>query len=181
MSPLAKLINIYRKVDQNLLAEKRKKLKGFKAKMDLARTPSEKFADFLTDSFGTVWFFSFNALLFVVWLSMNSGLVPAVPIFDPYPFGMLTMIVSLEAIFLAIIVLISQNRAAKIADIREETDLQVNTLAEKEITRMIKMLDDIHDHLGFPSEDDEELKQMKLGTNLDEIEDALIKEQREEE
>ena len=149
--------------------------------MDLDRSVSEKFADFLTNSFGTVWFFTFNALLFAGWLFWNTGKIPGVPIFDPYPFGMLTMVVSLEAIFLAIIVLISQNRAAKIGDIREEIDLQVNTLAEQEITRIINILDTIHDHLGLPSEDDEELTKMKQRTDLDEIESRIIREQNEEE
>jgi uncharacterized membrane protein len=86
------------------------------------------------------------------------------------------MIVSLEAIFLAIIVLISQNRAAHIADLREEVDLQLNVKAEQEITRMIIMLDEIHDHMGLNPEDDEELVMMKQKTDLNEIEKELAKE-----
>ena len=55
--------------------------------------------------------------------------MPGIKPFDPYPFGFLTMVVSLEAIILAILVLISQNRASRVDDIREEIDLQVNIIA----------------------------------------------------
>lgn len=176
MNALKKLFRLNQRINPELLEKKRHNLKSFKAKMNLDRTGSEKFADFLTDAFGTVWFFTLNAVWFFVWIILNVGLIPGFPQFDPYPFGFLTMMVSLEAIFLAIIVLISQNRAAKIADLREEVDLQINTLSEQEITRIINMLDQIHDHLGLPAEDDDELKQMKEKTDINNIQTQLMNE-----
>jgi uncharacterized membrane protein len=100
---------------------------------------AEKFADTLTTKFGTVSFLFINAVWFTVWIIINKGLTP-LSIFDPFPFGLLTMIVSLEAIFLAIIVLISQNREARIAELREEIELQISTLAEGETTKLISLM-----------------------------------------
>lgn len=108
--------------------------------MDAKRSSSAKFADWMTSRFGTVWFLLFNGAVFGAWLLINSGQLPVVPVFDEPPFVLLTTIVSLEAIFLAIIVLISENRAARVADIREEIDLQVNLIAEEEITKILELL-----------------------------------------
>jgi len=83
---------------------------------------------------------------------------------------------SLEAIFLSIFVLISQNRAAFVADLREEIDLKVNVRAEQEITRLINMVDEIHDHLGLAPDDDDELREMKKRVNLEEMEEEISKE-----
>ena len=113
---------------------------SFKQKADAKRTLADKFADRLTARFGTVAFLTLNAMWFFVWIVINNNLVPGIPAFDPFPFGLLTMIVSLEAIFLAIIVLISQNRQAKIAEMREEIDLQINSIAESEVTKLVTMM-----------------------------------------
>lgn len=119
--------------------ERRKVIKSFKAKADAKRTLPEKFADTLTTKFGTVTFLFLNAVWFTVWIVVNKGLTP-LEIFDPFPFGLLTMIVSLEAIFLAIIVLISQNREARIGELREEVELQISTLAEGETTKLMSLI-----------------------------------------
>ncbi|MSU74956.1 MAG: DUF1003 domain-containing protein [Candidatus Magasanikbacteria bacterium] len=139
------------------------------------KTKSGRFADFLTNSFGTIAFLILNAVFFLVWILLNSSLIPGVHAFDPFPYGLLTMAVSLEAIFLSIIVLVSQNRAGKLADLREELDLKINIQAENEITRLIIMVDEIHDHLGLNPEDDDELKAMKIKTNIEMMEKDLEK------
>lgn len=161
---------------QKLASVQREKINSFKAKMDLQRKFRDKVADFLTDSFGTVLFLGINALWFGIWILINTGLIPGIVAFDPFPFGLLTMTVSLEAIFLAIIVLISQNRSAKIDDLREEIDLQINVRTEEEVTKILIILDRIHDHLGLPPKDDEELIVMKQKFDLDAIEKTLAKE-----
>jgi len=166
-------------VHEKMLHERRERIKSFKAKMDSERNFADKIADFMTDSFGTVWFFSVNALCFGIWMLINTGFIPGLPVFDPFPYGLLTMVVSLEAIFLSVIVLISQNRAARVAELREEIDLQVNVKAEQEITKLLIILDRIHDHLGLPPEDDEELVMMKQKTDLDEIEKEIVQEMNE--
>ncbi len=115
-------------------------VQSIRAKADAKRSFSDKFADVLTAKFGTVVFLLLNAVWFFVWIAVNAEMIPNVKPFDPFPFGLLTMIVSLEAIFLAIIVLISQNRASKIAELREEVALQINSIAETEVSKTIMML-----------------------------------------
>lgn len=148
---------------------------GFKSEFEKNKTAPERLADWFTDSFGTIWFFNFNAIIFCLWILVNTGVIPVAMIFDPYPFGMLTMVVSLEAIFLSIIVLISQNRASQIADLREELDLEVNLWSEREVTKILNMLDEIHDHLGLSEKDDEELRRMKEVTNIKSMTEDLLR------
>ncbi|OGH92775.1 MAG: hypothetical protein A2563_03850 [Candidatus Magasanikbacteria bacterium RIFOXYD1_FULL_40_23] len=150
----------------------------FRTKLEKNKSPVDRCADFLRNSFGTVWFLVINAIVFAVWIIINSGFIPNLPVFDPYPYGLLTTAVSLEAIFLSVIVLISQNRASQIDDLREEIDLQINIKAEHEVTRIINMLDEIHDHLGLPIEDDKELKRMKEKTNINTIQNEVMRENR---
>jgi uncharacterized membrane protein len=88
-----------------------------------------------------------HLLWFFVWILINTGLVPAIEPFDPFPFPFLTMSVSLEAIFLALFVLESQNRLAKLSDQRANLDLQINLLAEREMTAALQILSDIARHL----------------------------------
>ena len=77
---------------------------------------------------------------------MNSGLFPHL-VFDPFPFPFLTMVVSLEAIFLALFVLASQNRLSRQSDQRSHLDLQINLLAEREMTAVLQLLEDMASHL----------------------------------
>ena len=89
---------------------------------------------------------------FTFWLVINTEEIPGVEPFDPFPFTFLTMIVSLEAIFLAIFVLISQNRMARHTDQRAHLDLQINLLAEQEMTMMLKMLQRLCEKAGVQAE-----------------------------
>ena len=139
------------------------------------RTLAERFSDRITKLVGSMPFVVFHVLLFAFWGVINSGWIPAVKPFDPFPFGLLTMIVSLEAIFLAIIVLISQNRAAKIAEIREEVDLQVNSITEGEVTKVIKLLMMVLEKDGINVKEDPELYEMLRPVKSADIERALEK------
>ena len=128
-------------------------------------------ADFLTEQFGSLWFLIVNAAIFLGWIEWNLGWF-GFPIFDPYPFNFLTMTVSLEAIFLAIFVLISQNRQSKIADIRQQIDFEVNVRAEAEVTKILRMLDTIHRHLAI-AKVDEELTEMEHAIDLVRIQEEI--------
>lgn len=105
------------------------------------RSPADRLSDAINRVTGSAVFAAGNVVLFTVWMSVNTGSVPGVEPFDPYPFSLLTLIVSLEAIFLAIFVLMSQNRMTRQVDRRTHLDLQVNLLAEQELTTMLQMLD----------------------------------------
>ncbi len=113
---------------QNHIQESRQIIRSLKARQNEKRSRAEKIADFMTASSGSIGFLIINVLWFVVWIVINLEIIPGLAAFDPFPFGLLTMIVSLEAIVLAIFVPISQNRSSKISDLREEIDLQVDSL-----------------------------------------------------
>ncbi len=154
----------------------KRRMPVFSAEMNRKRSVSERIADFLTDSFGTIAFFNVNAVLFLAWILVNSNLISGFTPFDPYPYGMLTMVVSLEAIFLSIIVLISQNRAAKIADLREELDFQVNVTAEQEITQILRMIERVEKKLLVKEKDPAEVERMKEVLDLVGLEKNVVKE-----
>ncbi len=145
-------------------------LRSIKGKADDKRTFAERVADKLTAGFGSMAFLVLNVIWFVVWIVINVGLIPGVEPFDPFPFGFLTMVVSLEAIALAIIVLISQNRAAKIADLREEVDLQVNILTEKEITKLLQVVAQLAEKQGLDLSRDRELQTMLRPSDTEKLE-----------
>jgi uncharacterized membrane protein len=146
----------------------------FRAKLNRRKSSAEQFADFLTNSFGTVWFLNANMLAFLAWIVLNVGIIPGVKPFDPYPFGLLTMAVSLEAIGLSIVVLISQNRQEKIADAREEIDYQVDVQAEKQIAAMMRMLEQIRHHLHITHLPDENTSSSAV--DVDELEARVMNE-----
>ncbi len=125
-----------------------------------SRSTEERLADAITAFSGRMSFLYFHALWFGVWIALNVGAFAFKP-FDPYPFGLLTMVVSLEAIFLATFVLISQNRSGAEADRRADLNLQMTLLTEHEITRAIRMLDAIQDKLGIDNDGDEELSELE--------------------
>lgn len=158
---------------------RRKAIKSFKAKEDAKRTALEKFADWLTAKFGSIAFLILNAAWFFTWIIVNVGWIPGVKPFDPFPFGLLTMVVSLEAIFLAIIVLVSQNREARVGELREEIELQIGTVSESELTKLIKMVTILLEKQGVKTDDDPELQRMlkpfKHAALERELEDELKK------
>jgi len=139
---------------------RRKIFHSIKAKVKAKRTFVERMADTMTDKFGSNSFLVFNVVLFGFWLLVNTGQLGNIPAFDPYPFNLLTTVVSLEAIVLAIFVLISQNRTAKVDDLREEIHLQLNIISEKEITKLIKMVSLLLEKQGIDLSEDQEFKKM---------------------
>lgn len=149
---------------------------SLKARANEKSGRAEKLADKLTMVFGSMPFLLINCIWFAIWILLNVGLIPGVPIFDPFPFGFLTMIVSLEAIILAIIVLISQNRAARIADLREEVALQVEEISEQEITKILEILMKLSAVQGVDLTDDKELYTMLRPTDTEKLAETLEKE-----
>lgn len=133
---------------------------------------SDEIANKVTAFSGSMPYVWLHVAWFSIWILINVAAIIFEP-FDAYPFGLLTMIVSLEAIFLSTFVLISQNRQAVAADRRAKVDLQVNMIAEREITKLFQMVSDIHDHLGITSPHDEELEEMKKPTQVDKLADAM--------
>ena len=131
----------------------------------LNRTIGERAAETVTRIAGGVAFILAHMLWFAFWVAANQGLIPGVVPWDPFPFSFLTLVVSLEAIFLSLLVLMTQNRLTKDADKRAQLDLQINMLAEQESTATLKMLEKICQHLGVDYEADEE-KQLAKNTDV---------------
>ncbi|NOT26760.1 MAG: DUF1003 domain-containing protein [Acidobacteria bacterium] len=113
----------------------------------LARSTGEQIGDWISRAAASGQGLLLHALWFVVWISINVGAIPGVAPFDPVPFPFLTLTVSLEAIFLSLFVLASQNRMARQADQRGHLDLQINLLTEREMTAVLQLLQDIVRHL----------------------------------
>ncbi len=157
------------------VAQRRRTVRSFRAKADAQKSKPDKIADALTASFGTIPFFIWHAVFFSIWFLWNLGFFPSLPIFDPPPFGVLTMVVSLEAIFLAIIVLISQNREERINNLREEVDLYINTYAEAEITKILYLQTLLLKKNGIDVSEDTEVQMMLESLESEEIEEELNK------
>jgi uncharacterized membrane protein len=123
-------------------------LAAMRRKSDQRRGPSERVADVLSSFLGSIKSVVTHAAVFGAWLLINTGSVPGVRPFDPFPFVMLAMVASIEAIFISTFVLISQNRFADLADKRAELDVQISLLTEHEVTRLIVICDAIAAHIG---------------------------------
>ncbi|MFC1649835.1 DUF1003 domain-containing protein [Patescibacteria group bacterium] len=147
-------------------------IRSFEAREMRKRTPAEKTADQMTKWFGSVGFLVGNLIVFGLWILTNSGFFPGVPIFDPYPFVLLITIVSLEAIILTTIVLMSQNRQSHISTLRDELQLQVELIAEREISKALTMLNEMLHKKGVKLTD-EELEEMLSAVDTSYIEKKL--------
>ena len=152
-----------------------RRVQSFQAKANAHRSKTARLTDWMTSRFGSIGFLVANALFFTGWMVLNSSWIPGVPVFDSYPFTFLTMIVSLEAIFLSIIVLISQNRAAHIADVREEIDLQLDVITEQELTKVMQLVAHLADHQGYDIKNDKLLNQMLKQLDVNKISQLLEK------
>jgi uncharacterized membrane protein len=133
--------------------------RAVKARQSTNQTIMQVVANGLTNFASSTGFFVFHVIMFTVWIVWNSRLF-GLPQFDPFPFGLLTMIVSLEAIFLSIFVLMSQSRESAIAELREEMTLQVNLKIEEEVTKTLQLVAGIYTRLGHKIGEDPELRQM---------------------
>jgi uncharacterized membrane protein len=112
------------------------------------RTAAEHASDAIVKAIGSTPYLLLHVLLVAIWSTVNLNLIPGVTAFDPFPFGMLAILLAAEGVFLTIFVLISQNRMAREADRRSHLDLQVGMLAEQELTVMIQMLQKLCQHAG---------------------------------
>lgn len=138
------------------------------------RSRAERLSDAVIRALGSSAFLVLHVLWFGFWLLAGLGKIPGLPTFDPFPFSFLTMVVSLEAIFLAIFVLISQNRMARLADHRAHLDLQINLRAEQEITTTLRLVQEMRAHFGMaPERCDDNIEQLIEPTDVRQLSTEL--------
>ena len=137
------------------------------------RSALERFVDRLNQYASSTPFLVAHAMWFGVWIAWNTGLL-GLKKFDPFPFGLLTMVVSLEAIFLSIFVLMAQQRESAIAELREELGLQVSLRVEQEVTKTLQLVAGLYTRMGHRVSDDPELHHMLQPLDVRGIERDLL-------
>ena len=132
------------------------------------RNLQDRIADTITSFSGHIVFVYVHIVWFGAWIILNTGRIGVHP-FDPFPYGLLTMVVSLEAIFLSTFVLISQNRLSEESEYRTNLNLQIALLTEHEVTRILQMLDAIQDKMGIDNDEDSELADLEMETKPEDV------------
>ena len=112
------------------------------------RTPTERVSNLITKLVGSMGFLLAQVVFIAGWTLINLHLIPGIRAFDPFPFGVLALVVASEGVFLTIFVLISQNRMARQSERRSHLDLQVGMLSEQELTTVLQMLQKLCQHMG---------------------------------
>jgi uncharacterized membrane protein len=146
-------------------------VRAIKARFAAELTPIERIGNRLTVIAGSTPSLIVHAIWFAAWIGYNVAAGDRG--FDPFPFGLLTMIVSLEAIFLSIFVLMTQNRESTIAEVREEVTLAVSLRVEEEVTKVLQLVAGLYPRLGQQIGDDPELSAMLQPLDAEGIERDL--------
>ncbi len=140
---LASLSSLTRKADELL---RTRVSRNVNEEIEVHSTPLQKIADWIAWFSGSMAFLILNATWFIIWIGLNTLPIGSAS-FDPFPFGLLTMIVSLEAIFLSCFVLVSQNRQAEKDRVRADIEYEVNIKAELEIGHLHEKTDRIYENV----------------------------------
>jgi len=112
------------------------------------RTLTERLSDVITRLVGNLGFLIAQLILISAWSLVNLHMIPGIRAFDPFPFGILALVVSSESVFLTVFVLISQSRMSRQSERRSHLDLQVGMLSEQELTTILQMLQKLCQHMG---------------------------------
>ena len=140
------------------------------------RTRTERQSDAVVRFIGSPKFLLLHVILVSGWIVANLNLIPSLSPFDPFPFGILALLVSSESVFLTIFVLISQNRMARQAERRSHLDLQVGMLAEQELTTVLQMLQKLCQHAGVDvKSSNEQVKGFSGNTDVHKLASELDK------
>jgi uncharacterized membrane protein len=134
------------------------------------RTTRERIGDAVADFAGTMTFVIVQLVLFAVYALLNSGMVPGIRPWDPYPYILLALLVSLEGVLLATFVLMKQNRMSRRTEQRDHLDLQINLLSEKEMTKVLQMQRLICQRLGIQEPaNDSEVRELSEHTAVEDL------------
>jgi uncharacterized membrane protein len=170
-TPLAEVTGIAERRRRRFVANRA--FGAIKAQHAADRTVMQTIADRLNELASSPRFLAIHALWFTVWILWNEGAFGLRP-FDPFPFGLLTLVVSLEAIFLSIFILMAQKRESAIAELREELGLQVTLRIEEEMTKTLQLMTGLYTRLGHVMGEDPELHEMLNPLDIASIERELL-------
>lgn len=131
------------------------------------RTFLEKAADAVANFVGSITFVAMHLVVFAVWMIINARFLSFVKPFDPFPYPLLCMIVSLEGVILSTFVLMKQNRMSLRADQRNHLNLQIDLLAEKEVTKILQLLERMSEKMELGIEQDQEVQELSQVTAVD--------------
>jgi uncharacterized membrane protein len=135
------------------------------------RAKSDQIADVIANFCGSMPFVWAHLIWFAAWIFINT--LPGIDHFDSFPFNFLTLIVSLEAIFLSTFILISQNHETRLSERRNQLDLQINLLTEQENTKMLTLLGRIAEKVGVRIDDDPTLQVLEQATRPEQLVDQI--------
>lgn len=133
------------------------------------RSLKDRIGDAIAGFAGTMTFVIAHVAGLVLWFLINLGKLPVIKPFDPYPFILLALIVSVEGVLLSTFILMKQNRMSRHADHRDHLNLQIDLLAEKEITKILQMQRRLCEHLGVPAGDDPEAVELSQHTAVEDL------------
>ena len=135
------------------------------------RSFSQRAAQAIAGFCGTMTFFWVHVVWFGAWIAYNT--LPGLHHPDPFPYTFLTLLVSLEAIFLSTFILISQNEETRLTERRNALDLQINLLTEQENTKMLRMLDAIAHKLHVSLDDDPTVSVLEQATRPEKLAEQI--------
>ncbi|MEZ0307212.1 MAG: DUF1003 domain-containing protein [Ramlibacter sp.] len=135
------------------------------------RTGADRVAAAIARFCGSMTFVWIHVVVFSLWIGYNA--LPWFRPFDPYPFTFLTLVVSLEAIFLSTFILISQNYDMRVSERRNQLDLQINLLAEQENTKALQMLERIAKKVGVHVNDDPQVRALEEATRPESLAEQI--------
>jgi uncharacterized membrane protein len=166
----------------NVIQRNIRKIIQIRQKAVLEQSLQDRIAHGMTTFSGSMLFFYLHVVLFSVWILLNTGRV-GVSRFDPYPYGLLSTVVSMEAIFLTTFVLLSQNLLGKEAERLTDLGLQTGLLTEHELTRVLQMLRAIQCKIGITNDEDSNLADadLEMETKLEDVLAEIERLQRREE
>jgi uncharacterized membrane protein len=141
--------------------------------LDVQRTLGERVADAFAAAVGSWPFIIAQTVLLTAWVAVNVGLL--VYRWDPYPFILLNLVLSFQAAYASPIIMMSQNRQSKIADRRNQLDLQINLLAEQESTETLRLLRRLCQHVGVDMKTDGKERTLEADTRPEEVVGLLEK------
>lgn len=156
----------------SVLARNMARMHARRAQEQAAATVPERVSDAITKFAGSMTFVIIHALAYGAWIGVNLGVVPGLKPFDP-SFVVLAMEASVEAIFLSTFVLISQNRMMSAAAKQSDLDLQINLLAEHELTRLVALVAAMARQMGVAAVPDEELDEIREDVTPEAVLDGL--------